>query len=629
VSNSEQCQVRVQPGGHAFDAPRGSNLLAQLWQHGIFVFNACGGQGACGRCRVLVADPHEPRAHTQPVLACQCSIEHNVDVAIPPESLAGPVWVETDDRALAAVAEQVLAGPKPVEVATARLQEPSAGNNVSDLERLARAAQECCEGCSVTAAPAVIRTLPETLRGNGWQMRATLLRVSPDEARVIDVRAGDGGGPWGVALDVGTTSMAACLVDLPSGGVLGAMGVLNPQAGYGPDVIARIIAADRGDGPAQRRLAVAAVNGLIEGLTRRNGGSPGDVVLLSVAGNPTMLHLLHGVSPKHLRLQPYVPAFSVFPVVPGDDLGVVLHPDGVVRSLPGVASYVGADVVAGVLATGMARSDRVTALIDLGTNGEIVVGNGEWLVCCAASAGPCFEGGGIQCGSPAMPGAISAVRIEQVDAQPAIETIADEPPLGICGAGLVDLLAELFRQGLVEPSGALRADRSQRVERRGDELAYCVRTSGEAGHGGRELLLAEADVRSLLQAKGAIYAGLESVLQTVGMDCQAVDELILAGGLGAGLNAENAVRIGLLPDIDRDRIRVAGNTSLAGACMCLRSEPAWEEAHEVARSMTCIPLDEHTDYMERFMAATFLPHTDSSLFPSTRDARAVAREVRA
>lgn len=419
---------------------------------------------------------------------------------------------------------------------------------------------------------------------------------------------------YGIAFDLGTTTLICALLDSDSGAVLSLKGCLNPQVSYGEDVISRIIFTASS---AKRRImqdaAKEGINRLLDAACRASGISPQAVGALCLSGNTTMLHLLYGVDPAPLRREGYVPAPGAFPEVRAEELGINIHPRGTVFSLPPVAAYLGGDVSSGVLSCRMGESDSLSLLMDLGTNGEVALGNREWLLGASCSAGPAFEGGGIKFGMRFSPGAIHKVHLTPSGA--AWEVIGGEPPLGICGTGLIDLLAELLNNRLIDRSGRFLPSAAPDLFLNTEEgVAFRLVEALRSGLG-EDILIYQNDVDNLIRAKAAMFTGCEFLLRQMGLDFNSLGAVYLAGGFGNCLDLENAVAVGLLPDIPREKFIYAGNTSLKGAMLALLSGSERSKVRQIAGRLTDFDLSREPEFMNRYTAALFLPHTDAKHFP--------------
>ncbi|MEW6665931.1 MAG: ASKHA domain-containing protein [Thermodesulfobacteriota bacterium] len=617
----------------------GTTLMEAAQKSGVEIANLCGGNGVCGKCKVRVvdgriyADKHSISLLSREeikqgyVLACQTKVDGPMTIEIPPEStleegqiLMEGVQVDYSKPERISV-HRVSADPLSLFAPLVRkvfleLKAPTPQDNINDLERVLRELRKMTGQPEFEIALGCLQGLASKLRDHEWKATATLA-AHGETLRIMQIEPGDTTVlNYGLAVDVGTTTVVAQLVDLASGNVMGVAGSHNLQARYGEDVISRMIyACGKKDGLDPLHGAVIEnINQLIRTLTEDKGIDPRDITALVAAGNTTMSHLLLSLVPCSIRLDPYVPTTTIYPQVRAAELGIQIHPAAIVETIPGVASYVGGDIVAGVLACGMADRPEVTVLMDVGTNGEIAVGNNEWLVCCSASAGPAFEGGGIKYGMRATNGAIEKASLS--DGEVRYQTIGGKKPRGICGSGLIDCLCELARTHLVDGDGSFRvsAGHPRMMEKDGEVqfvLAYPEETET-----GQEVAVTQSDIRHLIRSKGAVFAAIKSLMDYVGLRFEDIHTLFVAGGFGSYLDVPKAIHIGLLPDMDQARIRYIGNSSLMGARMCLLSTHTLKRSVQVARSMTNIELSRYQPFMDEYVAAMFLPHTDRRLFPS-------------
>jgi uncharacterized 2Fe-2S/4Fe-4S cluster protein (DUF4445 family) len=437
---------------------------------------------------------------------------------------------------------------------------------------------------------------------------------------VVDVWPGDRTNSlWGVAIDIGTTSNAVYLVNLITGEVADTAAEYNGQIVRGEDVISRIIYAKKENGLAElQSLVLGTLNKLIGQLARRQGISGEEIVKATVAGNSTMIHLFLGLPPEHIRLVPFITTVNYPPPVLAGELGLEINPQATVDCLPGVASYVGADITAGVLSSGLYTAGELTIFIDIGTNGEMVLGDGSWLVSCACSAGPAFEGAGVEYGMRATAGAIEEVWVNQDTFEPTYRVIGSEPPRGICGSGLIALLAELFITQVIDKGGNFNFELNTPRVRRGEHGGeYVVAWGSETGHG-RDIAITKVDIDNLVRAKGAIYAGFSVLVNSVGLSMEDVGQFLIGGAFGQYINIEKAIQIGLLPDLPWERFRFLGNTSVRGAYMALLSRSSRERIADVANKLTYLELSADNAFYDQFTSSVFLPHTNIERFPSVK-----------
>ncbi len=628
------CTILFSPGDATVEAPRGTTILEAARQAGVFIDSLCSGDGVCGKCRVKVrrgrvdGETSEFLSHEEIregfVLACEARAESDLEVEIPASSrLAGGV-TEIDPSAARFSAEDHLARRYEkldplVQKHYLELPAPTLANNVADLERLEQALRQVVGEGEFQMGLKVIRLLPKLLREAHWKVTATVgHRGALTEITQI-VPGNTSGKNLAVIVDLGTTTVVAHLVDLVAGQTIGSAAKYNAQIPYGGDVVRRIVwATGEPDGIARmQELTAGDIDTLIQELQDKHRFSRGDISAVVAAGNTTMMHFLLGLDPNEIRREPYVGVAYDPPPLRAAELGLKINPRGLLYCLPSISSFVGADVSAGVLAVGMHKQAGLRMLIDVGTNGEIAIGNRDWMMCASASAGPAFEGSENSCGMRATFGAIDHIRLADPDTLLSLSTIGDKPPVGICGTGYVDLLAELMRFGVMDKTGRLNQDLGcSRVRVAADGLPeYVVVWAHESGHK-REVVLGQEDILNLTRAKAAIYAASRVILRQVHLNFSDLEEVLVAGAFGNYLNIENAVQIGLLPDIAADKIRFVGNTCIAGAQLAGLSRAAFAEAREIARGMTYCELSTDPGFMDEFVSACFYPHTDVAMFPS-------------
>ncbi len=619
--------------------PTGTLIVEAARLAGVDIQQPCGGQGRCGRCAVLITEGTVRRRSTLRLspediaagyaLACQTVVEGDVMISVPPQEKIERRL--TTDRTAAEVT--VPAGYDPAQAQTIRrikltLPPPSMSDQTDDWSRLQTALRQQAGITETHASLALLRKMGPVLRAGDWQVTAILDAEAWDclecPARLIDLRPGhlpDDAPLWGVAVDIGTTTVTLWLVDLLTGEVRAQVAEYNGQIARGEDVISRIIYASKNNGREElRNLVLETINALLETACKRAQADPQDVVKATVSGNSTMMHLLLGIPAESIRLTPFVTAINHPPTLPAREVGLAIHPEGTVDCLPGVASYVGADITAGVLSSGLDDAEQVTLFMDVGTNGETVLGNREWLVTCACSAGPAFEGGGVEAGMRATKGAIEEVWINGETFEPTYRVIGGGKPRGLCGSGLISLLAEMFLTGVVDKGGHINAalpTPRTRVGERGPE--YVIVWAGESGTG-HDIAITHVDIDNLLRAKAAIYAGFTVLAESVGVSLESVEQVLIGGSFGKYINVEKAVEIGLLPDMPWDRFQFLGNTSVRGAYLALLDREARARIKDIAARMTYLELSADNTFFEAFTSALFLPHTDLSRFPTVQAA---------
>jgi uncharacterized 2Fe-2S/4Fe-4S cluster protein (DUF4445 family) len=636
-----ECVVHLEPSGQTVSVPAGTLLEEAISRAGLSVPLPCGGQGRCGRCAVQVRDGSVRRRSALRLseddiargfaLACQTLIGSDLTIWIPPHEELVELH-EAGDRAEKAAPEVVVC-EHPGTPWAARyhvtIEPPSMGDNTPDLERLQREMARQHGLRDVRPTLGALAKLPAVLREGDWTVTVTVEQgdwTAPDGPyRLLDILPGEAETRvLGLAVDIGTTSVGTYLGDVRTGELVAHASAFNSQIARGEDVISRIIYARQPDHRQElQERVLTTINTLVDEMLAREHIAPEQIALATVAGNTTMLHLFLGLEPQNIRLEPYIPAAGRFPPVPAARLGLHMHPEGLVDCLPVVGAYVGGDITAGVLRTGMHQEEPVTLFIDVGTNGEMVLGNADWLITCACSAGPAFEGAGATSGTPAVTGAIEQVWIDPKTLEPTWSTIGDAPPIGICGSGMISLLGEMMVTGVIDKSGRLAAHgRSPRVRRNDHGPEYVVAWAAEADNDGGDIVLTETDIQNLLRAKAAIYAGAAVLCESVGLAITDVERVLIGGGFGKHIDVEKAIQIGLLPDMPWERFTYLGNTSIQGAYLALTCRESRAEVDELAEKMTYLELSADNRFMDAFTSALFIPHTDESLFPSVAQALA-------
>lgn len=635
----DSVRVTFLPEGTTTEAISGDTILSVASHLGIDINNLCGGEGVCGRCRVRVmkgqvkfSSKHlnfldKKEIDEGYVLACQARLTSGETVIwIPPESRS------PEDEAVITTEHIVnYDDPAPIEAAQEsgnipyflplshkyylELPHPTLEDNLSDLDRIYRELRKILPDSRVEAHFSCLWGLAALLRRANFKITVTIHHR--DHERLI-MRAVEPGNTtarnYGLAIDVGTTTIVAELVDLRTGTITGVEASHNRQASYGEDVISRMIfACGRGGLLPLTEAVNSTINMLTDALVEEAGITHNDITCVVASGNTVMTHLLLGLEPCHIRIDPYIPTATRFPQFQTAETGIKAHSKALLHCMPCVSSYVGGDITAGVLACGMNDRAEVSALIDVGTNGEIVIGNSEWLVCCSSSAGPAFEGAGIECGLRATRGAIEKVRIE--GERVFSSTIGNQRPRGICGSGLIDVVAELVAERIIDQSGRFSNFDHPRVEVV-EEVPRFVIADATQSETGKPVYVTEDDIGNLIKSKGAMLAAMKVLLENMGMGFHDLDRLHVAGGFGAHLDTEKAIFIGLLPDIPVSRIQFVGNSSLTGARLALLSTHAFHKAETIAKKMTYFELSVHPEFMNEFVAALFLPHTQMDLFPT-------------
>jgi len=616
------------------EVPSGTMITDAAEKAGIEVNQPCGGQGRCGQCAVQVTSGNVRRRSTMRLtsedvkkgyaIACQAVVEGDLQVIVPPQEKIQQRL--TTGHTAAEVA--VPSGYDCIEHQTVQrikltLKPPTMEDQTSDWARLKTALLHETGLKNITASLPVLQKIPVVLREGDWKVSGIIyLKDNIGNAELIDLLPGlisDETPLWGAAVDIGTTTVKVMVVDLITGESRGQASEYNAQIARGEDVISRIIFAGKGSGnQTLRELVIETINELIVRASKRAKAKPKMIYKTVLAGNSTMIHLLLQIPPASIRLAPYVTVANHIPDLSAGELGVKTYPQGKAICLPGVASYVGSDISAGVLSSGMSETEKTTLFLDVGTNGEMVLGSNEWLVTCACSAGPAFEGAGVLHGMRATTGAIDEVWINSSTYEASWRVIGGEKPKGLCGSALISLLAELLMTGVINKSGRFDFSLDSSRIRKGSHGGEYVVCWGDESASGEDIMLTEVDIDNLMRAKAAIFAGFTVLADSVGVPLDSVEQVLIGGGFGQYINVEKAVQIGLLPDMSWDKFNFLGNTSLKGAYLALLDRKYEQEINEIANKMTYIELSADNRFFDAFTSAMFLPHTNMSLFPSVK-----------
>ncbi|GAB4503440.1 MAG: ASKHA domain-containing protein [Anaerolineales bacterium] len=629
--NGEQVTVEVASGTLLTEAAR---------QAGVEIGQPCGGQGRCGRCAVQIQRGNVRRRSTLRLspqaiqdgygLACQTVVEGDAAIYVPPQEKIERTL--TTDRIAAEVsvpADYNYQAYQTIRRLNLRLKPPSMDDQTDDWSRLQTALRLHGSFENITASLSTLQAIGNSLREGNWEVTAVLESDPRDAgcpARLIRLLPGiiDENVPlWGIAIDIGTTTVSLWLVDLISGQVKAQVAEYNGQIARGEDVISRIIYASKnGGGQEMRQRVLDTINSLLEIACKRAKTTPQEVVKATIAGNSTMIHLLLGIPASSIRLSPFITAINHPPALTAREVGLNIHPEGSVDCLPGVASYVGADITAGVLSSGLDETEDVNLFLDVGTNGEMVLGSREWLMTCACSAGPAFEGAGVVNGMRATTGAIEEVWINSQTYEPNYRVIGGGKPKGLCGSGLISLLAEAFLTGILDKAGNVNLTLPTPRVRQGTHGAEYVVAWGTETETGEDIVLSRVDIDNLLRAKAAIYAGFTVLAEQAGLSLASVAKVRVGGSFGKYINVEKAIQIGLLPDLPWEQFEFLGNTAVKGAYLALLDWRKRQQIADIANRMTYIELSADNTFYEAFTSALFLPHTDLSRFPSVQAALA-------
>ncbi|MHC1726822.1 MAG: ASKHA domain-containing protein [Syntrophobacteraceae bacterium] len=624
------------------ECPEGESILHAAMEAGVHVNASCGGEGLCGKCRIVVEQGEIEGGISERLtkedldenyrLACLCRIKSNLVVRVPVESEidASVLNKQISPRRTARIQQMNLEDLKnkglfipPVEKLYLEIPQPTASDNLADTSRVVGFLKLNHNEHRLVVRLQVIRKIPNVLRESDFNVTVTLARpvLEGGKTHVINIEPGDTSSRnFAIAIDIGTTTVYGQLLDLATGNILAEYGDFNGQISYGEDIISRIMYAERPGGlDTLNDVLIRTINRIIDRIIENSRVRIGEISSITLAGNTTLTQILLKIDPRYIRRSPYVPASTLYPPIRAVDLGIDLARHTTALVYPNISSFVGGDIVAGVMGSGIYLSDQLSLFIDIGTNAEIVIGNKDWLACAACSAGPAFEGGGIQFGMRADKGAIEDFSLDPHTLEPMFLTIGDVRPRGICGSGLINIVAKLFEAGVIDNVGKFRRDLKSDRLREVDGVYEYILARRKKTSIDRDIVLTETDIGNLIRAKGAIYSGCQTLLTEVGLKISSLDRIILAGGFGSHIDIEKAMTIGLLPEIDPDKIAYIGNGSLLGARMCSLTNRIRKDVVDVMKKTTNFELSETPSFMDNYVAALFLPHTDLDLFPKLKE----------
>jgi len=640
-------RITFQPSGISLDVEAKTTLLDAARLAGVEIDAPCGGKGTCGNCTVRVVsgriDCENAGVLSQVeidqgfVPTCLSSIQDSDVVIDVPDQTGRYGGQFSDDDGIALVDPELLPSSEDHWPLTEKINiyvpPPQKADGLSDLDRLTRTLQQRLGKKDISYPLTVIRQVADTLRAADGNVTVTVLNEIPsgqmsspehlpdkcERYRVTAIEANDQTGRhYGIAVDVGTTTIAVQLVDLSNMKILSTCTDYNGQLACGLDIISRIDYARRMDRREELRSRVLrTINRLIHQSAQHDQVESFEISCAVISGNTTMIHLLLGLNPEYIRLDPYIPTVLDSPSFTAEDISIDINQQAPVMISPAVGSYVGGDITAGILCTDLCNnSDDVCLFMDIGTNGEVVIGNREFLLTCACSAGPAFEGGGIKCGMRAAAGAIEKIEVDPATGLATCQTIGQVKPRGICGSGMISLLSQLLKTGWIDVAGKLnRSSPSEAVHVNGRQAAYTLVPEKDSATG-RAITINEQDIENIIRAKAALYAACALMLAQVGMEFHDLRKVYIAGGFGRFLDLDAAITIGLLPNLPRERFHFIGNASLTGSYMTLISDKHRERQREQARRMTYLELSTTPAYMDQYTAALFLPHTNPAQFLS-------------
>ena len=622
----------------------GENLLEVARKVNVAIDAPCSGNASCGKCKVKYLSGELDSKITRHIseeeykdgwrLSCISKITGDVEVMVPDiasayksrmkvADLSSPAEIQIFNKATEEIKAAGVEFKNSFEVVELQMDEPTLDDTMPDNERLVWALEAQTGKENIKLSFTVLRKMAKVLREAAFHVKA-VVTVKEEEVFVYDLLgAGEEVVVAGIAIDIGTTTVSGVIVDLISGKILAKASSGNGQIRYGADVINRIIEQQKPGGVAKLQKAVIeeTLNPMIVNMCRAAKVSPNGIYSMSIGANTTMNHLLVGVDADPIRMEPFIPTFFGTDSIHGRDLGLQVHPDARIIIAPNIGSYVGGDITAGTLVSMVWAQEPFSLFIDLGTNGELVFGNADFMMSCACSAGPAFEGGDISCGMRATDGAIEACTIDPETMEPTFTIVGEEgtKPVGLCGSGIIDVIAELFRCKIIGPNGKFIRE-GKRIRRDKYGIGSYVLADKEEASSVKDVEINEVDIDNFIRAKGAIFSAIYVMLTSLDFDVSMIENVYVAGGIGSGINMENAINIGMFPDIGVEKYHYIGNSSLAGAYAMVLSEPAEEKVYELGKNMTYMELSTTPGYMDEFVAACFIPHTNSSLFPNVKQA---------
>ena len=635
-------KVQFLPYNTHVDVNEGDSLIRAAMEAGVHINASCGGSGVCGKCRVLIEAGSVKGGISEQLsaedrekgyrLACLSEVTSDLVVRIPVESEidTSRLNVQAGSRHTAKVMysnidelrEDGLFIP-PVEKIYLELEPASAENNQADVTRIINHLRLEHDEHHLTMNLNLIRKVPDIIRKGDFKVTATLVRPVRKDGRseIANIEPFDTTDRnFAIAVDIGTTTVFGQALDLLTGEVLAEHGEFNSQISYGEDVISRIIFAEKDGGlEILHQKVIEVINKIIEKIIKKAKIGKHEVTTITLAGNSTMTQLLLKINPSYIRRDPYVPASIVYPPFHSSEIDIDLADHTIALIYPGVSSYVGGDIIAGIMASGMYRSSELTLYMDIGTNAEIAIGHKDWMVCTAASAGPAFEGGGVKFGMRAAKGAIEDFSINHETYEPMIITVGNKKAKGICGSGMITLTAKLLEAGVIDSRGKFNQALDTPRIRQTDEIWEYVLVFKENTQIDRDITITEPDLDNLIRAKGAMYSAALTLLEEIGLTVNDIERIILAGGFGSYVELQSAITIGLLPELDPDKVTYLGNGSLLGCKINSLTNALRRDVAKVVSMMTNFELAATHSYMDHYMGALFLPHTELNYFPKVKE----------
>lgn len=621
-------------------ATEGERLLEVAQKSNVPIDAPCSGNASCGKCRVRLVSGELDSKITRHIseeeyqngwrLACVSTVKGDVEVEVPDiasayrsrmkvADLSSPSEIAIFEDTKKKITDAGLELKNSMQVITISMEEPTLDDTMPDNERVTWAVQAATGLDRVRIPYSVLKKMPDVLRESHFQAQC-VVRVTPNDVFLYDMLPMEAKAVvGGLVVDIGTTTVSALIVDMLSGEILAKASSGNGQIRYGADVINRIIETTKPGGIKKLQDAVIkeTINPMIHEMCRSIHLPENQIYRMCVASNTTMNHLFAGINADYLRTEPYIPAFFKTNSLFASDVGIEINGDAHIIMAPNIGSYVGGDITAGTLVSMIWNRPEFSLFIDLGTNGELVFGNSDFMMSCACSAGPAFEGGDISCGMRATDGAIEACTIDKETMEPTYRVVGEPgtKPVGLCGSGIIDVISELFMTGIINPKGKfVREGKRVRHDHYGMG-SYVIAFEEEAGSV-KDVEITEVDIDNFIRAKGAIFSAIRTMLSSLDFDVSMIDDVYVAGGIGSGINMQNAVNIGMFPDVPLEKFHYIGNSSLTGAYLMLLSTQAEKKTYELASNMTYMELSTVPTYMDEFVGACFIPHTDASMFPN-------------
>ncbi|MHC1598387.1 MAG: ASKHA domain-containing protein [Candidatus Methanofastidiosia archaeon] len=611
--------VVFEPSGKKIKVDKGLLVLEAANDAGESIDAPCGGKGTCGKCKIYLKEGvlgdittserkklSEEELAAGARLSCKAIIKSDCIIDIPEESRLGKQKILIEGAEAPVIVNPL------VKVFSAVLPSPSLEDSKCDWYRLEDALADNSGHETITMDISTLRQLPILIRDNKYDVSVTMYKN-----RVVAINDSSVKNAYGAAVDIGTTTMVAYVMDLSNGEIVGVGSMMNPQIPYGDDLMARISYSFKPENLQKLSdLVVEGVNKIISDGCEKAGIPIESIAEVTIVGNTAMHHIFLGIYPKYLSLAPYCPVVKQPIDFMAKDIGISINPLGNCHMLPVVAGFVGSDHVGVILSCDIHKSPEMTLAIDIGTNGEIVLGNEDEMICCSAAAGPALEGSSIKFGMRAANGAIERVKIKKGSLKVSYDTIGNIKPIGICGSGIIDVIAEMLKAAVIDVTGRIREeleDDNDRI-REGDQgYEFVLEWARNTGIK-KDIVITSDDLREVQLAKSAIYAGTSILMEIKGITAKKIDRVLIAGAFGSYIDVTNAMTIGLLPEVPMDKVKSVGNAAGSGARVSLISKDKREEEKDILKKLNYIELATHDSFQDQFVSAMNFPHSDLSLF---------------